>query len=553
MRHKFGPVARLSCRRGQGHLRRARGSPPVVSWLPFAGGARTAAMKKFLIPSLADIVFLSLLLGLLLLPGGGGLLNDGDTGYHIRAGEQIISTLSIPRTDMFSFHTPAIPWTAHEWLSEVIMAATHSRFGLTGVVFLFISLIAATYYLLFRVLRHYSRNTLLVIGLVVLALASSKLHWLARPHMFSLPLLIAWYHILDRFQYRHENVLFFLPLLLVPWVNLHGGYIVAFMLTGIYLAHNIHGALFGGEGRELHRAKARSLLLTLGGCLAASVINPYGFHILLFPFNLTGNQFIMDNVNEWLSPNFHEPLFFKYFLLLLIFILGTRICTLNFAEGSLVLLFTYMSLYSVRYIPLFSIIVAPILLKRLDVLMESVRNPVTAFLKRRSDVLRSVDSAARGFLWPLFSVAAALLLVASLGISFSFDPESKPVDAVEFLKDADLPGNMFNNDEFGDYLIYAAWPQYRVFFDGRSDMYGTSIMKEYFDIIRLGYDFDDIIEKYDINWVFYDNDSSLSYFLYKNDDWRLIYSDKVANIFIRDIPENGEVISRHRFTRLVRE
>ena len=112
---------------------------------------------------------------------------------------------------------------------------------------------------------------------------------------------------------------------------------------------------------------------------------------------------------------------------------------------------------------------------------------------------------------------------------------------------------MFNNDEFGDYLIYAAWPQYMVFFDGRSDMYGTAIMKEYFDIIRLGYSFDDIIEKYDINWVFYDNDSPLSYFLYKSDDWRLIYSDKVANIFIRDIPENEEVINRHRFARLVRE
>lgn len=512
-----------------------------------------SAVKKYLIPSLADIVFISLLFGLLLLPGGGGLLNDGDTGYHIRAGEQIISTLSIPRHDLFSFHTPPIPWTAHEWLSEVIMAATHSRFGLTGVVFLFTSLIAVTYYLLFRFLREYSRNTLLVIGLVVLALASSKLHWLARPHIFSMPLLIAWYYILDRFQYRHENFLFILPLLLVPWVNLHGGYIVAFMLTGIYLGHNIYGAIFGGGDRELHRAKARTLLLTLGGCLAATIINPYGFRILLFPFNLTGNQFIMDNVIEWFSPNFHEPLFFKYFLLLLIFTLGTRVCSLNFAEGTLVLLFTYMSLYSVRYIPLFSIIVAPILLKRLDLLMESSRSPVTAFLKRRSDVLQSVDSAARGFLWPLASLAAGLVLVASLGISFSFNPKSKPVDAVEFLKEANLPGNMFNNDEFGDYLIYAAWPQYRVFFDGRSDMYGTAIMKEYFDITRLGYAFEDIIDKYDINWVFYDNNSSLSYFLYKSDDWRLIYSDKVANIFIRDIPENGEVINRYRFARLVRK
>jgi hypothetical protein len=76
---------------------------------------------SLVIPSIADILFISILFYLSFV-GTKGLLGDGDTGYHIRAGEFIIDTLSVPKHDMFSFLTPPLPWTAHEWLSEVIMA-----------------------------------------------------------------------------------------------------------------------------------------------------------------------------------------------------------------------------------------------------------------------------------------------------------------------------------------------------------------------------------------------------------------------------------------------
>ena len=104
---------------------------------------------SFLIPSIADIIFLSLFL-FLSFSAGKGLLNDVDTGYHIRAGEYIIDTLSIPKQDIFSFLTPPLPWTAHEWLSEVIMAIVHRAFGLTGVVIFFSLIISLVYYLMFK-------------------------------------------------------------------------------------------------------------------------------------------------------------------------------------------------------------------------------------------------------------------------------------------------------------------------------------------------------------------------------------------------------------------
>ena len=126
-----------------------------------------------------------------------------------------------------------------------------------------------------------------------------------------------------------------------------------------------------------------------------------------------------------------------------------------------------------------------------------------------------------------------------------------PVAAVNFMSQEHLKGNMFNNDEFGDYIIYKAWPEYKVFFDGRSDMYGAERIKEYYKITRIEPGWEDVLKKYDINWVIYNNESTLSQFLLQRDDWRLIYADKVANIFMRNKPENLVWIEKYKDTRPV--
>jgi hypothetical protein len=113
------------------------------------------------------------------------------------------------------------------------------------------------------------------------------------------------------------------------------------------------------------------------------------------------------------------------------------------------------------------------------------------------------------------------------------------------MKKEKITGNMFNNDEFGDYIIYAAWPEYKVFFDGRSDMYGIERMKEYFKVVKIENGWDKVLAKYDINWIIYGANSPLSHFLIERDDWKLVYADKVANIFVRNTPENKPLINKY--------
>ncbi len=506
--------------------------------------AHTRRISCFLVPSIADILFLVIFL-CLTFSIGNGLLGDTDTGYHIRAGEYILDTHTIPHHDIFSYTSPPMPWTAHEWLAEVIMGLLHRGFGLTGVVIFFAILLAGAYYFLFRMLRAEKGNILLTVFITLLVVASSMLHWHARPHVFSLVLTLGWYYILDSFQNDRKNYLLLLPLLMFCWVNVHGGFITGFVLLGVYFIGNLVRCLKADERGEAV-GKLKPLALVTCVSLVACLLNPFGYHILLFPFNLVGNRYLMDHVQEFLSPNFHETLPFKYLLLLLITFIGISYRKLSVIELLLILIFLNMSLFSVRYIPLFAIITAPIIVRYGDRLIETLRGWPKKFLETRGERFASADSASLGHLWPVAGLVVVVSLAVNGELVRKFDPKLRPEAAVEFLKKEPIQGNMFNNDQFGSYIIYSAWPQYRVFFDGRSDMYGVKRMKEYFNIMSFQPGWEKIIDKYRIGWIIYNADSELCRYLLERPDWKLIYADRVANIFVRDIPEYQYLIDRYK-------
>ena len=503
-------------------------------------------IHSFLVPSIADILFLSVFLYLAFY-AGKGLLNDSDTAWHIRTGEYILKTLSIPRHDIFSFITPPIPWTAHEWLAEVIMAVIHKSLGLTGIALFFSFLIALVYYLLFRMLRTYNGNILFAVAVAVLVIASSPMHWLARPHIFTHLFLIIWYIILDGYQSGRNNRLLILPLSLLLWVNLHGGFITGLILLGIYILGNLFEAYFAhGDERAAHLGKARVLGMAAFFCLLACLANPRGYHILLFPFNVVSNKYLMDHIQEFIAPNFHEPLVVKYLLFLLIGLLAAARKRLDAVELLLIIVFLNMALFSIRHVPLFALIVAPIIVRQYEAFFGACAGRFASFARRKGDGIAAVDASARGATWPATGFALVLVFAATGSIHFAFDPKIKPVAAVEFLNREPISGKMFNNDQIGGYIIYAANRDYKVFFDGRSDMYGIARMKEYNKITGFEPSWEQIMEKYGMTWIIFDARSGLSRYLLENTGWRLIYADKVANIFVKNLPEYYYLINRYR-------
>jgi len=255
---------------------------------------------KYILPSMAQFLFLILFLHLSV-NAGQHLLDDADTGFHIRGGEYMLETRSIPAHDPFSFSAKPLPWSTHEWLSAAGMGLLRQVFGLTGVVLFFALLISLVYSVLFKSVRASGRNILLDLAIILLVIGSSRLHWLARPHIISYLLLIAWYFLLDSYQYRRKNLLYLLPLVMLLWVNVHGSFVLGIVLLSIYLACNFaRGYLTRADERGFYKEKARGLLPATVACLLVILVNPKGFHVFAFPFEMLSHRFAMDNINEWL-------------------------------------------------------------------------------------------------------------------------------------------------------------------------------------------------------------------------------------------------------------
>jgi hypothetical protein len=259
----------------------------------------------------------------------------------------------------------------------------------------------------------------------------------------------------------------------------------------------------------------------------------------------------MDHIAEYLSPNFHfaSAMPFEIMLLAAIAIFATSGAKLNLIELTLILLFGHMALFSSRHMPLFAMIAGPILLRQANISFAKMDGPLIASVKHRLDNLRTIDQSTHPVLWPGVGGLIVFMLTATGMISHSFNAKYVPRAAIEFIKNENIKGNMFNNDEFGDSIIYAAWPKYKVFIDGRTDMYGTARVKEYLKVVQAEPGWEDVLAKYKMTWVFHDPSSVLSKLLLEKPDWKLVYADKTAHIFVKAIPEYQEIIDKYGSTK----
>ena len=282
----------------------------------------------------------------------------------------------------------------------------------------------------------------------------------------------------------------------------------------------------------------------------------------------------MDWVIEFMSPNFHQALPFKYMFVAVIAALALARRRLNLIESALLTLFSYMALYSVRHVSVFAIIVAPILLRISSGHCASLPRRLSEFYHARRKLFADLDGQLVGKLWPVIGMSIALGVPLWGAFRVSFSDKIFPVAAVEFLKREKLSGNMFNNDEFGDYLIFSAWPQYKVFTDGRSDMYGEKHGSPYLKVAGLQPGWKEILNRYDISWIFLsDENYSLSGingtarvapYLFRPSSDRLCSKNQRTSAFDRQvsfgigpnpIKEEGrwiDVSSRRIFTAFIR-
>jgi hypothetical protein len=520
----------------------------------------TTPWANRLLPSLQDTLFLVVFLFLIV--GGKDLLGDADTAWHIGIGRYILETGTVPDTGIFSYTAANMPWMAHEWLTELIFAVIHKFAGLNGIVLLAALAIAYTHSTFYGFLLSRGVNTALALILTIAAMATTSVHWLARPHILSMPILLFWYMALEKYRLTGKRSIYLLPLVTVLWVNLHGGFMAGLLLIAVYWLGSLAEFFFSKD--EKARADQKNNVITYGKVgllsIAASLVNPHGYKALLFPFRIMGQELNIGRIDEWLSPNFHEVLPYEYLLLALIVVLGFALFRPGFIEAGLVLLWTHLSLHSVRYGPIFAIIVIPIMAIRLEGLMQKGReggNRLISSVSAFSDRLQKTSTSLKGHVLQIIVILAVTAITLAGGkvmgmplMNYEFDKKKVPVEAVEFAERNGIQGRLFNAYHFGGYLIYKGFPKDGVFVDGRADMY-DAFLKNYFDVVDLKPDWKAVLERFDIEWMLITANSPLSVLLLETENWGLVYADKVANVFVRKGSLNAGLRDRYRDVKLV--
>lgn len=484
--------------------------------------------RRFVVPSLSDAVFA--LVSALALAMGGALSNrDGDLGRHLQLGSRILDTGSIPTTDIYSYTSAGGTMVPHEWIAQVVYAAAFDVWGFDGVALVVLVAVALSWAITTRLLLSRGIRATAVLATVVVAAASSMIHWATRPHVFTFVFIVIWVALLDDLRAgKRDHVWWVIPLTIV-WANTHGAFIVGFVLIATYL---VGGILDRHLGIDNH-ASSRHLGMALGGSIIAALVNPVGTRLITNSFAYIGEDFLHDFTSEYNSPDFHQRAFWPFAALLFAAIL------LKWAKTPtnilLVTSWAAFGLYSFRNIPIFALVTAPILAVGVDQLLAQFAGHVRHRLPKRwgdpswAGMHRAVAGGTMAFIL-LASIAFAL--DRDPGSSFQFSPDVFPVEALLELE-GNYPGQrVFNQFEWGGYLLYCCWPEIDVFIDGQTDYYGPELTMEYDRVVEGLPGWDDVLERYDVDWVLIRSEKPLAQILTASPDWTRLHHDRTASVFV---------------------
>jgi len=451
----------------------------------------------------------------LLLTLGPRLLNDPDSYSHIAVGRWIMAHGAVPASDPFSFSMHGAPWITFEWLSEVIYAAVYALSGWAGVVALAAAAIALAFGLLTRfLLRELSPTPALL--MVIAAVVLSAPHMLARPHVLTLPIMVAWAAALVRCMDRRAPPPYWALPLLVLWANLHGSVVLALGLIGPAVLE----ALLDEKRSDWPRVLLRWLPFT-ALAVAACCLTPYGPGSLLMPLKTLGLGPALGWISEWRPQDFGHVGAFELLLLAGIFALSRGV-TLPVVRALVVLGLIHFALAQVRNADLLAML-APLYLAA----------PLARqFGARAEDEPAGPARGGNRAAVAAMIVATGLLLVRDLRPP----PHNTPAAAVA---NAGLAGAgpVLNDYSFGGYLIFAG---ISTFIDGRGELYGGQFIVRYnrdVSLADLG-DFLKLLDQYKLGATLLAPDTPAVALLDRQPEWQRVYSDDVAVVHKRrDAPK----------------
>ena len=452
---------------------------------------------------------------------------DPDMWWHIKNGADILATHHWPTTDPYSWTVHGQPWVAFEWLGDILLTVVSHLGGTIGLDALLIvttgAVMLALYYL--GTLRSGNcKAGFLAAGLVcTLTFPSFTL----RPQMLGYLFLVLTMIALEFFRQGRHRAIWFLPPLMLLWINTHGSWIIGLGAVFAYWICGLKSFELGGivakPWTPLERRKISFIFML---CLAVLPLTPYGTELAAFPFQRAISFPVSDaHVVEWYPMPFDQS-GGKLFLAILVGFLILQVAyrfSWRLEEFALFLFGIVTACIHVRFVLIFVPFCVPLL--------------ATIF----SRWIPHYDRRKEHY------VLNAVLIAGVVGIIFWFRPTAPaiqaeitkrfPVSAVNYIRHHPVPQPMFNTYNFGGYLVWALSPERKVFVDGRAEAYESGgVMTDYVHIIFLEPGALQVLADYHVKSCLMERDSPLATMLAAVPEWNKVYSDSTSVLFVRRDP-----------------
>ncbi len=456
---------------------------------------------------------------------------DPDLWWHLRTGQLIVETHHVPRTDPFSFTRGGSKWISHEWLSEVVLYELWDHAG-PGALIIFSSIILTAGFLLLY-LRCPGKPHWAAV-LTVLGAAASASSWGARPQIFTFTLASLFLWLLFRSEQKPRLLLWIPPLFLL-WLNLHAGFALGPALLLLYALGLVFESAAGTTPWSESRPIVLRVLAISLACVALIPLNPSGADLYRYPLDTLRSTGMRTFIVEWFSPNFHQWIYLPFFLVILLLVVALSYSRSRINGRVLLpLLFTAAAaLDAVRHIPIFILLAIPVMAASFPASsLSSIMSPPRPAHRRAQRV---------------FNITAIVLLTLFAALRWTElarDQQAReaalfPQRAVAFLATPQEPDRLFGYRLFayydwGGYTIWKLDSHYRVFADGRADLYGNGLLRQSIETVaQLHRGWEGVLDTWNVETILVPPSSPLAQALFLDHRWVAAYRDLQAAVFVR--------------------
>ncbi len=515
-------------------------------------------------------------------------VDDLDFWWHLKHGQLIYETHSIPEKDFFSFTTDipehiskigkkedaaaaaALPYDELEnitksiikisWLSQLIFYITYLLGGFTGIGILKSAVFVLTFIVMYLTMRKSGADYLSSFFVICLVAFIGIDFNYTRPQIFSFLLFSCLFYILYDFK-KTGKLIFLLPVLMFIWANLHGGFVLGVLVIIVFFSseaikHAVSGRYGEKNGLPFNKGYISKLGLFSVVSILASLLNPNSLKTFLLPW-YQELRISVANIEEYSRPMLYEyhAFWFMLFLVVLSALIMVRKKRLDITDLIISIAVIIPSLMSIRYIIFFALGTGVLLAYSITCIWSGIMEwKISRRLLERSWFSGLNLKLTVPFLLSVISVLVLIKIsVSDRVLEFDMREGRYPSGAVNFLQEHKPAGNMFNLYNWGGYLIWSLYPEYRVFIDGRT--LNETVFYHYSRIINAEEgDSPDIplwkrlLDAYEVNLILTSAVSSKGYVLpltaslYLDKDWELVYTDGKSMLFLRAVQENSDII-----------